>query len=298
MKKTIFRATAILVLIAVVAVTLFITVASAKEPAAVPDSTAAEVLAQNNGSIRGTVFYDSNRNGVMDGGEVGMPGRTVTVFSSGDWSNAYTTGDDGTYGPAGLSPGHYSVQLTVPYGYAPTTVTSYDDLAVVIDKTVYTGINFGLTTGYYWPPDSGGPPVVVPPIYYPPVVSPPIYYPPVVTPPITPPPQNCTYVVQSGDTLGKIAIRFGTTISTLASLNHISNPDVIYAGQVLYLPGCATDPPPTPPPPTTTTYTVVRGDTLYSIAVRFGTTVAELSALNGISNPNLIYAGQVLIVPA
>jgi len=290
MNKKTLRITAVLFLVVIVAVAMFITVASAKEPASAP---AADVLAQDNGSIRGTVFYDSNRNGVLDSGEAGMPGLTVTVYSSGDWSNAYTTGDDGTYGPAGLSPGYYDVLLTVPYGYMPTTGTRYNGLAVGIDKTVYTGLNFGLTTGYYLPPDSGGPPVVLPPIYYPPVVAPPIYYPPAV------PPHNCTYVVQPGDSLGLIAQRYGTTVYALANLNNISDPNLIYPGQVLYLPGCSTDPAPTPtPPPATTTYVVVRGDTLYSISVRFGTTVAKLSAMNGISNPDLIYAGQVLIVPA
>ena len=289
MRKTALRATAVPFFIVIVTVTLFITVASAKEPSAVP---AADVPAQDYGSIRGTVFYDSNLNGVLDSGEAGMPGLTVTVSSAGDWSFAYTSGDDGTFGPAGLSPGYYSVQLTVPYGYRPTTVTLYEGLAVGIDQAVYTGVNFGLTTGYYYLPDSGGPPVVMPPIYYPPVAVPPIYY-----PPATPPPQNCTYVVQPGDSLGEIAQRYGTTVYALASLNNISNLNLIYAGQVLYLPGCTTDPPP-PPPPATTTYTVVAGDTLYKIAVRYGTTVAELSAMNGITNPDLIYAGQVLIVPA
>jgi LysM repeat protein len=296
MKKTALRATAVLVLIVVVMVTLFITVVSAKEPAAAPEIVAAEVQAQDNGSIRGTVFYDSNYNGVMDSGEAGMPDVTVTLSSSSNWSFAYTTGSDGTYGPAGLSHGHYSAQLTVPYGYMPTTATHYNGLEVSAEKPVITGVNFGLNTGYYWPPNTGGPPVVAPPIYYPPVAVPPIYYPPVPVHPIEPPPADCSYVVQPGDSLGEIAVHYGTTVSALASLNNISNPNLIYPGQVLTLPGCTTTPPPTQPP-ATTTYVVVRGDTLYSIAVRHGTTVSHLQALNGISNPDLIYTGQVLIVP-
>ncbi len=286
MRKPVVRTIAVLLLIILVTVVLFITVVSAKEAAAVPDTVAAEVLAQNNGSIRGTVFYDSNWNGYFDAGEAGMPNVTVTLNSSGNWSFAYTTGSDGTYGPAGLAPDYYSAQLTVPYGYMPTTATRYDGLGVGIDQTIITGVNFGLVAGYYWPPESGGP-----------VPTPPIYYPPVVTPPIAPPPADCSYVVQPGDTLGIIAQRYGTTVSELVSLNSISNPNLIYPGQVLLLPGCTTTPPPTQPP-ATTTYTVVVGDTLFSIAVRFGTTVSELSALNGITNPNLIYAGQVLVVPA
>lgn len=57
------------------------------------------------------------------------------------------------------------------------------------------------------------------------------------------------------------------------------------------------DTPSNPSTPSTNTYTVQYGDTLSAIALRFGTTVAILCQLNNISNPNLIYAGQVLILP-
>jgi LysM repeat protein len=123
----------------------------------------------------------------------------------------------------------------------------------------------------------------------------------------TPPPTGgtSTYVVQPGDTLSRIAVRFGTTVQELAVLNNLSNPNLIYAGQTLKIPGEGpppvtpppTTPPPTTPPPSTGTYVVKPGDTLSSIAVRFGTTVQELAALNGITNINLIYVGQVLKVP-
>lgn len=52
-----------------------------------------------------------------------------------------------------------------------------------------------------------------------------------------------------------------------------------------------------PAPAPTGTYTVVRGDTLSAIAAKFGTTVADLVSANNITNPNLIYPGQVLIIP-
>jgi LysM repeat protein len=58
-------------------------------------------------------------------------------------------------------------------------------------------------------------------------------------------------------------------------------------------------PVPTTPPSsgtTTTTYTVRRGDTLYSIARRYGTTVEAIAAANGIANPNCIRVGQVLTI--
>lgn len=118
------------------------------------------------------------------------------------------------------------------------------------------------------------------------------------------PPQNdLTYVVQPGDTLYRIARRFGLTYPQLAQANGITNPALIYAGQRLRIPG-ATAPVPTapltvvPPADTTTIYTVVRGDTLQRIAVKTNTSIAELVRLNTIRNPNIIYVGQTLLIPA
>jgi LysM repeat protein len=113
-----------------------------------------------------------------------------------------------------------------------------------------------------------------------------------------------THVVQPGENLFRIALRYGTTWPVLAAANGLSNPNLIYVGQVLIIPGPGgvTPPPqPTSPPPgpqpSPTTYTVVAGDTLYAIALRFGTTVNALVQANGIVNPNLIHVGQVLNIP-
>lgn len=103
-----------------------------------------------------------------------------------------------------------------------------------------------------------------------------------------PPASDATYTVHSGDTLSAIAARFGTTVDVLASLNAISNPNQIYAGQTLRLPGSDSG---------GGRYQVRPGDTLSAIAARNGTTVAALCARNGISNPNRIYAGQWLDFP-
>jgi LysM repeat protein len=75
-----------------------------------------------------------------------------------------------------------------------------------------------------------------------------------VPPPPAPPPPGTgsTYVVQRGDTLSRIAARFGVTVTALAQANNIANPNVIYVGQVLTIPGgggSVTPPPPPPPPP-------------------------------------------------
>lgn len=95
-----------------------------------------------------------------------------------------------------------------------------------------------------------------------------------------------TYTVQSGDTLSGIAAKFGTNYQTLASLNGISNPNLIYVGQVLQVTGSASN--------SSVYYTVQSGDNLSSIASRYGTSYQSIAALNGLANPNLIYAGQTL----
>ena len=99
-----------------------------------------------------------------------------------------------------------------------------------------------------------------------------------------------TYTVQSGDTLSEIAARYGTTVNELMSLNGISNPNLIYPGEVLRIPGRVSE----SSSSSLTIYKVQSGDTLSEIAARYGTTVNELMSLNGISNPNLIYPGEVL----
>lgn len=112
----------------------------------------------------------------------------------------------------------------------------------------------------------------------------------------TPPPSSpVNYTVRSGDTLYSIARRYNTTVAQLASLNNISNPNLIRVGQVLTIPGSSGGSP-SPPPSSSVTYTVRSGDTLYSIARRYNTTVARLASVNNLSNPNLIRVGQVLTI--
>ncbi|MFP7289899.1 LysM peptidoglycan-binding domain-containing protein [Enterococcus hirae] len=94
-----------------------------------------------------------------------------------------------------------------------------------------------------------------------------------------------THVVQYGENLSSIATKYRTTYQALASLNGLSNPNMIYAGQVLKVNEKVS---------TTRTYTVRSGDNLSSIASRLGTTYQALAQRNGLSNPNLIYPGQTL----
>lgn len=101
-----------------------------------------------------------------------------------------------------------------------------------------------------------------------------------------------TYTVQKGDTLSGIAAKFGTNYQHLADINGIKDPNHINIGQVIRIDSAA----PAPAPAATGTYVVKRGDTLSGIATKFGTSVGNLVALNGIKDPNRINEGQVLKV--
>ena len=119
---------------------------------------------------------------------------------------------------------------------------------------------------------------------------------PIPTPetPSTPekPTENGTiiYTVKSGDTLSKIAREYGTTVNNIVSLNpSITNPNLIYPGEQFTISVNTTT-------SSSLVYTVVRGDTLSEIAATHDTTVSKLVIDNNISNPNLIYPGQRLII--
>jgi LysM repeat protein len=102
---------------------------------------------------------------------------------------------------------------------------------------------------------------------------------------------NNTYTVQRGDYLRSIARKFNVSYADLLAANpQITNPNLIYVGQRINLPaGAGTE---------AVYHTVVRGDTLKKIAAAYGTTWDAVYALNTkiISNPNVIYPGQVLRV--
>lgn len=114
----------------------------------------------------------------------------------------------------------------------------------------------------------------------------------------------CHYVVQPGDTLSKIAARYGTTVGAIMAANGLRNADYIYAGQQLVIPQCQVAPPPAPVPPPPPppvpcgqVYVVQPGDTLSRIALRHHTTVQALATANGLRYPYVIYPGQRLVVP-
>jgi len=138
----------------------------------------------------------------------------------------------------------------------------------------------------------------------------------------------CKYIVARGDTLGRIAKHYHTTVQALANANHIANPNIIYVGQKLAVP-CGKDarlqPPgdqpapmqpaepvvvvvesndpahpaaPTAPgtPMCTAWHIVMKGDTLNNIAARYDASASAIARYNNLTNPNIIYIGQKLCI--
>lgn len=106
------------------------------------------------------------------------------------------------------------------------------------------------------------------------------------------------YVVQSGDTLAAIARRFGATATELAQLNNLADPNRIVVGQRLTVPAAGGTAPSTGATSgQRQTHVVAAGETLLTIAQRYGVTVKALQAANTITNPDRIYVGQVLVIP-
>ncbi len=110
------------------------------------------------------------------------------------------------------------------------------------------------------------------------------------------------HTVRYGDTLSGIARLYGTTMQAIMAANpQIWNPNLIFAGTVLFIPQGQTPPPPPPPPPQPTYcryyHTVAYGDNLNRISAWYGTNPWAIAQANRIFNLNLIFAGQVLCIP-
>lgn len=118
-------------------------------------------------------------------------------------------------------------------------------------------------------------------------------------PPSSPPPTNpSTYTVQRGEWIYSIARKFNVPVSALLAANPGINPNFLFPGQVLNIPGGTAPGANTPTPPGSgSPYVVKPGDTLFSIAVRFRTTTYDLQIKNNLANPHFIYPGQVLQIP-
>ncbi len=113
-----------------------------------------------------------------------------------------------------------------------------------------------------------------------------------------PPAGNIIHVVQAGETLYSIARRYGVDPNTIARFNGITNPNLIYVGQQIIIPSSQpASPPPSQPVTGWTVHVVQAGDTMYSIALRYGVDAWTIARANGIANLNLIYVGQRIVIP-
>lgn len=102
---------------------------------------------------------------------------------------------------------------------------------------------------------------------------------------------DIVHIVQRGETLSAIAVRYGVNMWTIARANNIANPNRIYVGQRLIIPtGTSTS-------ATGTVHVVRVGETLTSIGLRYGVDPWTIARANSITNLNHIYVGQRLVIP-
>jgi LysM repeat protein len=136
---------------------------------------------------------------------------------------------------------------------------------------------------------------------------------PTATPGPTPVPGDILgyHTVKSGETLFCIARAYGVDPYAIARENGVLNPNLIRPGHVLKIPNAPRTLPsgpvcerqfdigdePKPPDTCRWHHTVVRGENLYRISLRYGVNMWSIVNANSIANPNLIYTGQVLCIP-
>ncbi len=145
---------------------------------------------------------------------------------------------------------------------------------------------------------------------------------------------NGRYTIVAGDTISAVAERFGVSTLSVLTANGLGWSSIIYPGQTIAIPGLvgpgssaddamvpvvsvapieepapeapapeapAVVAPPAPAPeapaPATTSYTIVSGDTVSTIAGRFGITTQALFDANGLDWSSVIYTGHTLVIP-
>ena len=105
-----------------------------------------------------------------------------------------------------------------------------------------------------------------------------------------------TYTIKSGDTLWDIAVNNGTTVDALMQDNNLSS-HLIYPGDKLnYSSNSSSSVEKLAQVKNDGYYTIALGDTLGTVADKFGTSVDNLVEINNLSNPHLVYVGQVIKV--
>jgi LysM repeat protein len=106
-----------------------------------------------------------------------------------------------------------------------------------------------------------------------------------------------THIVQAGENLFRIALRYGMTVERLAQVNGITNPARIYVGQKITIPGEGEGETPPPSGDGVITHVVQPGENLFRIALRYNYDYFYLARYNSISNPATIYPGQKIKIP-
>ncbi|WP_338448158.1 LysM peptidoglycan-binding domain-containing protein [Niallia oryzisoli] len=106
--------------------------------------------------------------------------------------------------------------------------------------------------------------------------------------------KNYLYTVRPGDTLYSIAQKYRSSVQEILRINHlfppVTDPGLIFPGNLLAVPDLTTT--------GKVSYIVNPGDSIHSIAYKFRTFVDLVAGINNIENPNIIYSGQSLIIPA
>ena len=101
------------------------------------------------------------------------------------------------------------------------------------------------------------------------------------------------YTIRAGDTFFSLALRFNTTVEAIQRANPDVDPDRLQIGQIICIPSTV----PTPCPPGTFEYTVRAGDTFFSLAQRFNTTVEAIQRANPNVDPDRLQIGQIICIP-
>ncbi|MFZ1397030.1 MAG: LysM domain-containing protein, partial [Candidatus Promineifilaceae bacterium] len=100
-----------------------------------------------------------------------------------------------------------------------------------------------------------------------------------------------TYIVQAGDNLFRIGLKFGISWVQIAEANGLVNPNLIAAGDELKIP---VD---TPGPAPAFSHVVKPGETLFLISLQYGVAWPTIAEANNITSPYVIYVGQTLEIP-
>lgn len=113
-------------------------------------------------------------------------------------------------------------------------------------------------------------------------------------PAVTPTVEGYVHVVRAGETLYGISRQYGVPLDQLAAVNQITNPATIRVGQRLIIPTYRQQ---TPATGAQRVHIVQPGETLSSIAARYGVSPKAIAEINNLENPSRIFSGQRLIIP-